>query len=89
MGRRWPEHPSEVVSHRLFPEFKGYLAAGSRQASDVLADLARCGAVYESLEHEPVTTDLGRFLYGLHTMEVTTAIMPEARSRLSLGYNGY
>lgn len=64
---------SEVVSHQLFPEFKRYLAAGSKQASDVLADLARYGAVYESFEHEPVATDLGRFLYRLNTMEVTTA----------------
>lgn len=64
---------SEVVSHQLFPEFKRYLAAGSKHASDVLADLARYGTVYESFEHEPVTTELGRFLYRLNTMEVTTA----------------
>lgn len=64
---------SEVVSHQLFPEFKRYLNAGSKQASDVLADLARYGTVYESFEHEPVTTDFGRFLYRLNTMEVTTA----------------
>lgn len=64
---------SEVVSHQLFPEFKRYLAAGSKQASSVLADLARYGAVYESFEHEPATSALGEFLYRLNTMEVTTA----------------
>lgn len=61
----------EVVSHQLFPEFKRYLSA--RQASDVLADLAKYGAVYENFEKEPSTTDVGQFLYRLNTMEVTTA----------------
>lgn len=61
----------EVVTHQLFPEFKRYL--GAKQASDVLADLAKYGVVYENFEHEPSTTDLGQFLYRLNTMEVTTA----------------
>ncbi len=64
---------TEVVSHQLFQEFKRYLAKGEKQASDVLADLARYGRVYETFEHEPATSDLGQFLYRLNTMEVTTA----------------
>jgi len=63
----------EVVSHQLFHEFKQYLAADQKQASDVLADLARYGKVYETFESEPGTTELGQFLYRLRTMEVTTA----------------
>ena len=63
----------EVVSAQLFPEFKRYLAAGQKRASDVLADIARYGRVYETFEHEAPTTDLGRFLYRLNAMEVTTA----------------
>jgi hypothetical protein len=63
----------EVVTHQLFQEFKRYLAAGPKQAADVLAELARYGKVYETLETEPVATPLGRFLYRLNTMEVTTA----------------
>ncbi len=63
----------EVVTHQLFQEFKRYLAAGPRQAADVLAELARYGTVYETLETEPIGTPLGRFLYRLSTMEVTTA----------------
>jgi hypothetical protein len=63
----------EVVTHQLFPEFKRYLAIGDKRARDVLADLARYGRVYETFEKEPRTTDLGRFLYRLNTMEVTTA----------------
>jgi hypothetical protein len=63
----------EVVTHLLFPEFKRYLAAGEKRAADVLADVARYGAVYEAFENEPRTTELGEFLYRLNTMEVTTA----------------
>ena len=63
----------EVVSHQLFHEFKQYLAADQKQASDVLADLARYGKVYETFESEPATTELGQFLYRVRTMEVTTA----------------
>jgi hypothetical protein len=55
------------------PEFKRYLGTGSKRASDVLANLARYGTVHESFEHEPSATELGRFLYRLNTMEVTTA----------------
>ena len=64
---------AEVVSHQLFPEFKRYLANGPKQASDVLADLARYGTVYETFEHEPRSTELGQFLYRLNILEVTTA----------------
>lgn len=63
----------EVVSHQLFPEFKRYLAAGPKQASDVLADLERYARVYETFEKEPPATELGQFLYRLNTLEVTTA----------------
>jgi hypothetical protein len=63
----------EVVTHLLFPEFKRYLAAGEKRAADVLADVARYGAVYEAFENEPRTTELGKFLYRLNTMEVSTA----------------
>lgn len=63
----------EVVSGQLFPEFKRYLATGQKQASDVLADIARYGRVYETFENEPPTSDIGRFLYRLNAMEVTTA----------------
>ncbi len=63
----------EVVSHQLFQEFKRYLAVGQKQTVDVLADLARYARVYESFEREPHHTDLGRFLYRLATLEVTTA----------------
>jgi hypothetical protein len=64
---------AEVVSHQLFPEFKRYLASDNKQAADVLADLARYGAVYESFEKEPRTTGLGLFLDRLRIMDVTTA----------------
>lgn len=64
---------AEVVSHQLFPEFKRYLATGPKQASDVLADLARYGSVYETFEQEPASTELGQFLYRLNVLEVTTA----------------
>lgn len=63
----------EVISHQLFPEFKRYLAAGPKQASEVLADLERYGRVYETFEKEPVSSELGQFLYRLNTLEVTTA----------------
>jgi hypothetical protein len=63
----------EVVSHQLFPEFKRYLGAGPKQASDVLADLERYARVYETFEKEPVASELGQFLYRLNTLEVTTA----------------
>lgn len=63
----------EVVSHQLFQEFKRYLSRGNKLASDVLADLARYGRVYETFENEPVSTELGQFLYRLNVMEVTTA----------------
>lgn len=63
----------EVISHDLFPAFKRYLAAGSRSAEGVLLDLERYARVYESWDAEPETTRLGRFLYRLGVMEVTTA----------------
>ena len=63
---------TEVVSHDLFPSFKRYLAR-IRAAEEVLADLERYATVYESFEKEPLETDLGRFLYRLGVMEVTTA----------------
>lgn len=63
----------EVVSSQLFPAFKKYLAAGPKSAADVLIDLQRYARVYETFEKEPRTTELGRFLYRLGTMEVTTA----------------
>lgn len=63
----------EVVSHQLFQEFKRYLAAGQKQTVDVLSDLARYAHVYESFEKEPRHTGIGRFLYRLTTLEVTTA----------------
>ncbi len=63
----------EVVSHQLFPEFKRYLTAGSKQAADVLADLERYARVYETFEKEPISSELGQFLYRLNTLEVTTA----------------
>lgn len=64
---------SEVVSHQLFPEFKRYVADGKKRAEDVLDDLGRYAVVYESFEKEPAQTALGRFLYRLNVMEVTTA----------------
>ena len=66
----------EVVSHQIFPEFKRYLAAGSKKASDVLAELARYARVYETFEKEQPSTELGQFLYRLNVMEVTTAYPP-------------
>ena len=63
----------EVVSHQLFQGFKRYLAKGNKLASDVLADMARYGRVYETFESEAPTTELGQFLYRLNTLEVTTA----------------
>ncbi len=63
----------EVVSHQLFPEFKRYLSAGAKQASDVLADMVRYARVYERFEKEPSTSELGQFLYRLNTLEITTA----------------
>ena len=63
----------EVISHQLFQEFKRYLASGQHQAADVLADLERYARVYETFEKEPVNSELGRFLYRLNTLEVTTA----------------
>jgi hypothetical protein len=63
----------EVVSHQLFPEFKRYLASDARSAAIVLEDLARYGKVYAKFETEPLTTELGQFLYRLRILEVTTA----------------
>ena len=63
----------EVVTHQLFPEFKRYLADGQKQATMVLADLDRYRRVYERFEKESQQTRLGRFLYRLRMMEVTTA----------------
>jgi hypothetical protein len=63
----------EVISHDLFPAFKRYLADGSKLAADVVSDLERYARVYESFEKEPPGTELGRFLYRLGVMEVTTA----------------
>lgn len=63
----------EVVSQQLFASFKRHVVNGGHQAADVLADLARYAAVYERFEHEPHTTPLGRFLYRLGVLEVTTA----------------
>ena len=64
---------SEIVSHELFPAFKRHLAAGDKSAESVLADLEVYARVYESFEREPEQTALGRFLYRLGVMEVTTA----------------
>lgn len=64
---------AEVVSQALFPSFKRYVETGARQAADVLADLARYARVYETFEREPLTTELGQFLYRLRVLEVTTA----------------
>ena len=63
----------DVVSNQLFAAFKRYLADGPRLAADVLADMERYAHVYERFEKEPPGTELGRFLYRLNTMEVTTA----------------
>lgn len=63
----------EVVSHQLFQGFKRYLADLNGPAEAVLADLALYAAVYRRLVGEPEGTPLGRFLYRLDTMEVTTA----------------
>ncbi len=64
---------AEVVSQALFPSFKRYVESGARQAADVLADLGRYARVYETFEREPLTTELGRFLYRLRVLELTTA----------------
>lgn len=63
----------DVVSSQLFAAFKRYLAKGPRLATDVLADMERYAHVYERFEREPQETTLGRFLYRLNTIEVTTA----------------
>ena len=63
----------EVVSHQLFQGFKRYLADLNGPAETVLADLALYADVYRRLVGEPEGTPLGRFLYRLDTMEVTTA----------------
>ena len=63
----------DIVSNQLFVVFRRYLADGSRLAADVLADMDRYAHVYERFEREPQGTELGRFLYRLNTMEVTTA----------------
>ena len=61
---------------RLAPVVPGVQAVPGRRGQvgrRRLADLARYGAVYEGFEKEPATTELGRFLYRLNAMEVTTA----------------
>jgi hypothetical protein len=63
----------EVVSHQLFQDFKRYLAAYDGPTEAVLADLVQYAAVFLRFQQEPEHTDLGRFLYRLDTMEVTTA----------------
>jgi hypothetical protein len=63
----------DVVSQQLFAEFKRYVEHSEHRAENVLEDLARYASVYKSFDIEPPQSPLGRFLYRLTAMEVTTA----------------
>lgn len=64
----------EVVAHQLFPVFKRHVAQQAEQVEDLLAELARYAEIYESFERrQGDNSRLGRFLYRINVMEVTTS----------------
>lgn len=64
----------EVVVHQLFPAFKRHVADQADRVEELLAELARYAEVYESFERrQGEDSRLGRFLYRVNVMEVTTS----------------
>lgn len=64
----------EVVVHQLFPAFKRHVAEQTDGVEGLLAELAQYAEVYESFERrQGEESRLGRFLYRVNVMEVTTS----------------
>ena len=64
----------EVVVHQLFPAFKRHVADQADHVEELLAELAQYAVVYESFERrQGEESRLGRFLYRIKVMEVTTS----------------
>jgi hypothetical protein len=64
----------EVVVHQLFPAFKRHVADQVDRVEEFLGELSRYAAVYESFERrQGEDSRLGRFLYRINVMEVTTS----------------
>jgi hypothetical protein len=64
----------EVVVHQLFPAFKRHVAEQADGVEELLSELAQYAEVYESFERrQGEESRLGRFLYRVNVMEVTTS----------------
>jgi hypothetical protein len=64
----------DVVAHQLFPAFKRHVADQADRVEEFLAELARYAEIYESFERrQGENSRLGRFLYRINVMEVTTS----------------
>lgn len=64
----------EVVVHQLFSAFKRHVADQADRVEELLAELAEYARVYESFERrQGESSRLGRFLYRVNVMEVTTS----------------
>lgn len=64
----------EVVAHQLFPAFKRHVADQGDRVEEFLAELAQYADIYESFERrQGESSRLGRFLYRINVMEVTTS----------------
>jgi hypothetical protein len=64
----------EVVAHQLFPAFKRHVADESERVEGLLDELAKYAEIYESFERrQGESSRLGRFLYRVNVMEVTTS----------------
>jgi hypothetical protein len=64
----------EVVVHQLFPTFKRHVADQGQRVVELLEELSLYAAVYESFERrQGEDSSLGRFLYRVNVMEVTTS----------------
>ena len=64
----------EVVVHQLFPAFKRHVADQADHVVELLEELDQYAKVYESFERRRgEDTRLGRFLYRINVMEVTTS----------------
>lgn len=64
----------EVVAHQLFPAFKRHVADQANRVEEFLAELAQYAEIYASFERrQGEGSRLGRFLYRINVMEVTTS----------------
>ena len=62
----------EVASQDAFPVFRSYLTAQGNDVEAVLADLARCGRIYQHLDEIPDTSREGIFIYRWRTLDAQT-----------------